>query len=281
MPLKCFNIIQSNLLLQLCCVRICYSSINQKKTCFVSMTIQGLNSILFAIFLKKTSLLFEYIFSWPDPNIHVRYYHHSSSFPVNFYILIFSETTGPSGTKLGLNVHWKILNKEFICFCWSEVHKVHKGNKRPKCVKKGVGFVCGTFIFHSKVFFLYGPYKILFILYANMILISIYYFYLSYSWWIKFHGNIYSKYVTKDSYHSWWYDWMVCKSIFKFMHYESDNNLSIGLLRCIYTVKIFLQIRFKLSIHMFQTQIWQSLHVVTYAWFVHQILEQHFIAVQG
>jgi len=68
------------------------------------------------------------------PSLDVRRRRPALSF-VNFYILIFfSKTTGPTGTKLGMNVHWMVPFKVYV-FCWSEVHK---RNKRAKVVKKCV-----------------------------------------------------------------------------------------------------------------------------------------------
>ena len=59
---------------------------------------------------------------------------------INFYILIFSETTGSIGTKLGRTVHWMIPYKVYV-FCGSAVHK---RNKRNKGVKKGMSIYMGV-----------------------------------------------------------------------------------------------------------------------------------------
>ena len=56
------------------------------------------------------------------------------------FFIFFSETKGTIGTKLGRNVHWMVPYKVYVCFCWSEIHK---RNKRPNVVKKGVSIYMG------------------------------------------------------------------------------------------------------------------------------------------
>ena len=49
------------------------------------------------------------------------------------FFIFFSDTSGPSGTKLGRDVHLIVLKEGYcVCCCWSEVHD---RNKRPKGVK--------------------------------------------------------------------------------------------------------------------------------------------------
>ena len=56
---------------------------------------------------------------------------------------LFLETTGPIGTKLGRNVHWKVL---FLL-----IKNTQKKEEAQRCQKE---FVCGTFIFQLILMFL-------------------------------------------------------------------------------------------------------------------------------
>ena len=76
------------------------------------------------------------------------------------FLIHFSETTGPIGTKLDRDVHLTVLRKKyFVCLA------VHKKNERPKSVKKGVVCFCMWAIYFQPIlkFFLCDPYKSLFI----------------------------------------------------------------------------------------------------------------------
>ena len=66
----------------------------------------------------------------------------SASFSfVNFYILIFSETTALIGIKLGRNAHCMVLYKVDVFFCL----EIYFKNKRSQGAKH---FLCWPFIFH-------------------------------------------------------------------------------------------------------------------------------------
>jgi hypothetical protein len=120
---------------------------------------------LFQTFPFPTRFTF-LLFSSPDPNGHVNNFHQlASSSSVRFNILIFPESTGPRGTKLGRVVPYTI-----YVFGWSEVHK---RNKIPKGVKKGVSIYMGMNC-TGRVYLLYSSYNF------NAVLCKMYIF-MSYS----------------------------------------------------------------------------------------------------
>jgi len=56
---------------------------------------------------------------------------------------LFSETTGPIGTKLGMNVLCMFLSKVFV------IDGIHKRKKRPKGVKERVYCFCVWRVYFS------------------------------------------------------------------------------------------------------------------------------------